>query len=118
MSEKIEPFENQSAYDPSRKTVGAIYRDAKLANSEDRIECGDLTREIMPSLVDDINQLVSDMANKDEWRNREFYVTVHENKDLAMPNMIKRRLVKTLFRPWPEDDTIVFRWNSEHSHVR
>lgn len=118
MTEKIEPFENQSAYDPSRKTVGAIYRDAKLANSEDIIESGDMTRELTSSLVDDINDCIQDTCKEGKWLGSDFYITVHENKDLAMPNMVKRRLVRSKFRPWPEDDTIVFRINESRSEVR
>ncbi len=112
------PIENQSQYDPARKTVGAIYRDAKIANSEDRIETGDMTRELMDSLVDDINATIQESCNLGQWQGREFFITIHEAKDLAMPNMIKRRMVKTVYRPWPEDDTIVFRINSERSEVR
>ncbi len=118
MTEEIKSFENQSLYDPTRKTVGAIYRDAKLSNSEDRIESGDLTRELETSLVNDLNDAVQEVCKTCQWHGREFYITVHESKDLAMPNMIKRRLVKTVYRPWPEDDTIVFRWNESRSDVR
>jgi hypothetical protein len=111
-------MENQSKYDPSRKTVGAIYRDSKLANTEDSIECGDMTNELLPGLVEDINTCIQEECTTGAWQGREFYIQVHEAKDLAMPNMIKRRMIKTLYRPWPEDDTIVFRINPERSEIR
>lgn len=111
-------LENQSQYDPTRKTVGAIYRDAKIANSEDRIETGDMTRELTESLVDDINNCIQETCKEGIWQGRDFFITVHEAKDLAMPNMVKRRLIRTVYRPWPEDDTMVFRINASRSEVR
>ena len=43
-------MENQSKYDPDRKTVGAIYRDAALAvKPGETVENGDLTRELQSS---------------------------------------------------------------------
>jgi hypothetical protein len=120
MSEEkpIEPFENQSLYDPSRKTVGAIYRDAKLANSEDKIEVGDMTRELIVGYVDDLNGCIHDVSSRGNWRGREFYVQLVYQKDLAMPNMIKFRMAVSLYRPWPEDDTDVYRVNAEHNDIR
>lgn len=102
-----EPFlfmENQSKYDPSRKTVGAIYRDAQLNNTEKFVTNGDLTNELMSSLVEDINNTLNSKPYGDE----SFYLIVHEKKDLQMPNMILRRLLTMKKRPYPEDDTIVF----------
>lgn len=96
-----------SHYDPSRETVGAIYRNAQLTNRVDRIETGEMTHEIMKSMVDDLNEAIVDGAK--EFQNREFYITVHEKKDAQMPSCILRRMIKTLYRPWPEDDTLVFR---------
>lgn len=95
-----------SNYDPNRDTVGAIYRDAQIHNRIEKIECGDMTREIMKSMVDDLNEAIIDGSK--EFDGREFYITVHEKKDLQMPSAILRRLIKTLYRPWPEDDTLVF----------
>lgn len=97
-------MENQSKYDPNRKTVGAMYLDAAKNNTEQYVTCGDLTNELMSSLVEDLNDTVSE----NHFGGRSFYITVHENKDLQMPRMIKRRLLVSLYRPYPEDDTIVF----------
>ncbi len=98
---------NKSLYDPSRDTVGKIYRDNKMNYDGTPIDVGDMTRELTTSLVEDINQTIID-GNK-EFKGNEFYITVHEKKDLAMPNCILRRMVKTAFRPYPEDDSMVFR---------
>lgn len=96
---------NQSHYDPSRKTVGAIYNDAQLNNKEDRIEVGDMARELMSSLVCDLNDTLDHY--KDE--KSIYYITVHESRDLQMKNCFKRRIIKTVYRPYPEDDTVVFK---------
>lgn len=97
-------MDNQSKYDPSRKTVGAIYRDAQLNNKEDKIEVGDMARELTSSLVSDLN----DAIQNDPFQGRCFYITVHESRDLQMKNMFKRRMLFSAYRPYPEDDTVVF----------
>ncbi len=106
-------FENQSAYDPTRKTVGAIYRDAQLANTEKSVTNGDLTNELMSSLITDLNETIA----SDPYQGRNFFITIHEKKDLQMPNMILRRMLTSLYRPYPEDDTIVFSVNPKSCEV-
>lgn len=96
-----------SHYDSSRDTVGKIYRDAQMSGHDDYVINGDLTNELTKSLVDDINDTITQGTK--EFQGNTFYITVHENKDLQMPRAIKRRMVKTPFRPWPEDDTVVFK---------
>ena len=98
-----------SQYDPSRETVGAIYRNAQINNRIEKIECGDMTNEIMKSMVDDLNECIEDGLKDPDLEGKEFYITVHEKKDLQMPSCLLRRMIKTLYRPWPEDDTLVFR---------
>lgn len=105
-----------SNYDSGRDTVGKIYIDAQLNNTDQYVINGDLTNELTKSLVDDINDTV--VAGTKEFEGKIFYITVHENKDLQMPKAIKRRMVKTPFRPWPEDDTIVFKVIPSCSDVR
>lgn len=105
-----------SKYDPSRKTVGAIYRDAQLSNTDQYVINGDLTKELTKSLVNDLNDAISKTVEM--WGNRPFYLTVHESKDLQMPNCIKRRIIRTKYRPWPEDDTIVYWIDPEPNDVR
>ncbi len=99
-------MENQSKYDPSRKTVGAIYRDIQTPGEGNFVTAGDMTAELEKSLVDDLNETIR--VGAIEFCNRPFYITVHEKKDLQMPRALLRRLIKTEYRPWPEDDTIVF----------
>ena len=107
-------MENQSKYDPNRKTVGAIYRDAALAVKEgETVEVGDLTRELQSSLVCDLNDTIESKPFGD----RPFYITVHEKKDLLMPKAFLRRMITTKYRPFPEDDTIVFYVEPETNKV-
>lgn len=107
-------MDHQSMYDPTRKTVGAIYREAQLNNKEDRIEVGDMSRELMSSLVCDLNDTIKSNPHQD----RPFYITVHESKDLQMPNMIRRRMLTSVYRPYPEDDTVVFWVNPKTNQVK
>lgn len=97
-------LENQSQYDPSRKTVGAIYREAQLAPHDDYVVNGDLTHELTKSLVDDLNDTIA----SNPYEGKPFYITIHESKDLLMKRCIKRRMITTKYRPYPEDDTLVF----------
>lgn len=101
-------MENRSKLDPSRKTVGAIYRDAQF-NGEKQIITGDMNYEMRKSLVDDINDTIK--KGTIDFEGRPFYITVHEKRDLAMKNAFIRRLIKTKYRPYPEDDTVVFKVN-------
>lgn len=56
------------------------------------------------SLVDDLNETIA----SNPFEGRPFYITIYEKKDLQMKRSILRRLYKTLYRPYPEDDTVVF----------
>ncbi|HEY3527483.1 MAG TPA: hypothetical protein VGK47_14905 [Nitrososphaeraceae archaeon] len=105
---------NQSTIDPSRKTVGAIYRDASINNKEAFVVNGDLTHELMKSLVDDLNNTIA----SNPFDGKEFYITVYEKKDLLMPRAILRRLYVTKYRPYPEDDTVVFYVEPKSNTVR
>ena len=109
MEENIEQIKkvidkSKSLYDQSRDTVGKIYRDANLNNTEDFIEVGDMSRELMVSMVDDINDAIKNF----DLKGKPYYLMVHEKKDLQMKTALLRRMVYFGYRPWPEDDTIVF----------
>lgn len=95
---------SKSLYDQSRDTVGKIYRDANLNNHKEVIEVGDMSRELMTSLVDDMNDAIKSF----DTRSIPYYLMVHEKKDLQMKTAILRRLLYFDYRPWPEDDTVVF----------
>lgn len=93
-----------SSYDPTRPTVGKIYRDLQIASDGTHVVVGDMTNELMRGLVDDIN----DALVTDPFDNSPFYLMVHEKKDLQMKSALLRRLLFFPYRPWPEDDTTVF----------
>jgi hypothetical protein len=88
-----------------RDTVGSIYLKAQEDHKNDApIINGDLTNELMKSFVDDLNACILSKPNGDN----PFYITIHEKKDLLMPNAILRRVIPSGKRPFPEDDTVVF----------
>ena len=99
-------MENKSRFNPTRKTVGAIYRDAQLYG-EKQIITGDMNYELRKSLVDDLNDTI--VQGSIDFDKRPFYITVHEKRDLQMKNAFIRRMIKTVYRPYPEDDTLVFK---------
>lgn len=92
-----------SKKDPTRENVGKIYTDAQ--KTKERVEVGDMRREMMKSLITDLN----DSLKQDHFNGSTFYVNVYEKKDLQMKNAILRRLYVSKYRPWPEDDTMVFK---------
>jgi hypothetical protein len=105
---------NQSTYDPSRKTVGAIYRDAQMAPHDSHVTNGDLTNELMSSLICDLNETIA----SNPFDGKPFYITIHEKKDLQMPRAILRRMITTKYRPYPEDDTVVFSVDPKTNDIR
>lgn len=98
-------MEHRSGIDPSRETVGKIYRDAQISGERGLIT-GDVNHEIKKHLVDDINEAIA--AGEKEMNGKPFYLAIYEKYDL----MLKRGLVRirkiTKYRPYPEQDTIVF----------
>lgn len=106
-------MQNQSHYDPTRKTVGAMYNDAQAHGDKTPVTAGDLTNELMSSLVEDLNETIQSRPFGED----NFYITVHEKKDRQMPRAILRRLVTTKYRPYPEDDTVVFFVNPVTNHI-
>lgn len=104
-------FSNVSAFDPTRLTVGAQYL-AIQKQGADPILNGDLTNELTKSLVDDLN----DSITSNPFNDRPFYILVHETKDLQMKRAIKRRMLVQLYRPYPEDDTLVY-WTDPKSNI-
>lgn len=107
----METDKNVSQFDPTRPTVGAIYRKAQMEGDISGAQIGDLTNEMMKSLVDDLNEAIA----SNPFGGRPFYVGIYEKKDLQMPNAIVRRIFKTLYRPYPEDDSMVF-WTDPRSN--
>ena len=104
-------MQHQSRFDPTRQTAGAIYRDAQI-HGEKQIITGDMNYELRKSLVDDLNDTVK--QGSIDFEGRPFYITVYERRDLQMKNAFIRRLYKTVYRPYPEQDTLV----SELFHIQ
>src|ERR1700743_4034966 len=94
-----------SHIDPTRKTRGSIYIDTQI-NGEKCVVIGDHNHEITKDLVKDINEAI-DQGSK-EMEGKPFYLSIYEKYDL----MLKRGLVRirkiTKYRPYPEQDTMVF----------
>lgn len=96
---------NQSLIDPTRNTVGSIYRDAQI-NGEKGVVIGDVNHEIKKDLVKDINEAIE--QGQKEIGDSPFYLAIYEKYDL----MLKRGLVRirkiTKYRPYPEQDMMLF----------
>ncbi len=92
-----------------RDTVGTIALLAQKSN--ERVCAGDMGHEMMPQLVDDLN----DAIKRNPFDDRPFYITIHEKKDLMLTNVIRRRVLSHEHRPYPETATIVF-WTNPKTH--
>lgn len=106
----------KSLYDQKRDTVGKIYRDAQINNTEEFIEVGDMARELTTSLVEDINDAIANFDRKEP--KKPYFLMVEEKRDLQMKNAIARRLHYFGYRPWPEDNTTVFWKNPKTQDLR
>ena len=100
-----------SRFDPCRGTVGTIYLDAQRFGAREPILVGDMSNEMIVSCLSDINAAL----REDPYNGKPFYVFLHEKRDLQMKNAIFRRVIKLNFRPWPEDDSVVF-WTDPKTH--
>jgi hypothetical protein len=98
-------MENQSLIDPTRKTAGAIYRDAQM-NAEKGVVIGDVNHEIKKDLVHDINEAIA--AGEKEMNGKPFYLAIYEKYDLMLKKGLVRIRKITKYRPYPEQDSMVF----------
>lgn len=96
-----------------RDTHGTTYLKAQK-NSVEGLTIGDVGREMVGGLVDDLN----DAFASNPFEGRSFYVNVVEERDLQMKNALKRRPHLTLYRPYPEDNTLVFYIEPKSSRVQ
>ncbi len=85
-----------------RDTVGTIALKASQLN--ERVVVGDMAHELLPQLVDDINEAIA----SNPFDNRPFYILIDEKKDLLLTNMVRRRVLKQEFRPYPEPNSQVY----------
>lgn len=111
-----EKIGEKSFFDPSRKTVGAIYRDAQIENAKDLedAQIGDLNREIMKGLVEDLNEAFK----SNPFNERPFYVQIYEKWDYQMGKALRRMVNKSLYRPYPEAGTMVWWTSPREQEVR
>lgn len=86
-----------------RDTIGTMSLAARLSN--DIPVAGDLGHELMPSLVEDLNNTIA----SNPYNDRPFYIVIHEKKDLQLKNTILRRMIAMEKRPYPEPNTTVFK---------
>lgn len=98
----------KSAY-ADRDTVGTIA--LKALQTNESVCVGDMAHEFMPQLVEDLNEAIASNPFED----RPFYVIIHETKDLQLKNVIRRRMIKQEFRPYPEPNTSVW-WTNPKTH--
>lgn len=95
-----------------RDTVGTIYLEAQK-NSVEGLTIGDINDEMVHGLVDDLN----DSIQSNPFEGRPFYINVVESRDLQMKNVINRDRYRTIYRPYPEDNTFVFYIEPESNKV-
>lgn len=98
-------MENKSIIDPSRNTVGSIYRDAQISG-ERGIVIGDVNHEIKKDLVKDINEAIEEGTKAME--GKPFYLAIYEKYDLMLKKGLVRIRKITKYRPYPEQDMMCF----------
>lgn len=98
-------MENKSKIDPTRETVGKIYRDAQI-NGERGVVIGDVNHEIKKDLVVDINEAIEQGTK--EMNGQPFYLAIYEKYDLMLKKGLVRIRKITKYRPYPEQDMMCF----------
>lgn len=96
-----------SQIDPSRNTVGSIYRDAQI-NGEKGVVIGDVNHEIKKDLVKDINEAIEEGRKHPDFINKPFYLALYEKYDLMLKKGLVRIRKITKYRPYPEQDMMCF----------
>lgn len=96
---------SRSKFDPTRQTAGAIYRDAQI-NGERGAIIGDVNHEIQKDLVKDINEAIEEGEKK--MGGKPFYLAIYEKYDLMLKKGLIRIRKITKYRPYPEQDSMVF----------
>lgn len=100
-------MEIQSRIDPTRNTVGSIYRDAQI-NGEKGVVIGDVNHEIKKDLVKDINEAIQEGRSSPEFIDKPFYLAIYEKYDLMLKKGLVRIRKITKYRPYPEQDMMLF----------
>lgn len=98
-------MEQKSHIDPTRNTVGSIYRDAQISG-ERNVVIGDVTTEIKKDLVKDINEAIEQGTK--EMGDKPFYLAIYEKYDLMLKKGLVRIRKITKYRPYPEQDMMLF----------
>ena len=87
----------------NRETVGSAYLEAQK-DTVKGCTLQDFNHPMTESLIVDLNETIE----SNPFEGRPFYINIVEERDLQMKNAFKRRIFKTLYRPYPEDNTCVF----------
>jgi len=95
-----------------RDTVGTQYIKAQ-GNSTQGLVLADIGTEMCRGLVDDINEVIG----TNPFQGKDFYINIVEERDLQMKNALKRRMFVTKYRPYPEDNTLVFKIIPKESRI-
>lgn len=86
-----------------RETVGSIYIEAQKDTTKGLL-LQDFNNPMVVDFVEDLNVTIT----SNPYDGRPFYINVVEERDLQMKNAFKRRMFTTLYRPYPEDNTLVY----------
>jgi hypothetical protein len=97
--------QNRSLIDPTRTTVGSIYREAQI-HGERGVVIGDINHEIKKDLVVDINEAIEEGLKSMD--GKPFYLAIYEKYDLMLKKGLVRIRKITKYRPYPEQDMMAF----------
>ncbi len=96
----------------NRDTVGTTYIKAQCS-CDPVLSVGDINSQMMPDFVDDLNEALQ----SNPFSGSPFYVNVAEKRDAQMPNAFRRKIIRSLYRPFPEFSTTVFHMRPKQQKV-
>lgn len=108
-------MENESMFDPTRKTVGALSNDARAADAKS-MTIGDINAEMLKGFIDDVNNALDD--GRKQFPDQTFFVIVTEKWEYQMKNALFRKVALSKKRPYPEANTTCFKYDHNMKEVR
>ena len=106
---------NQSMFDPTRKTVGAISNEVRSVDTKS-MQIGDINNEMLKGFVDDVNSALED--GRKQFPNQTFFVLVTEKWEYQMGNALYRKMALFTKRPYPEANTTCFKYDHTSKTVK
>ena len=108
-------MEHKSLFNDKRKTVGAISNEIRNTDTKSML-VGDINHEMLKGFIDDVNSALED--GRKEFPGQTFFVLVTEKWEYQMKNALVRKIALFKKRPYPEANTLCFKYDHNSKDVK